>query len=67
MVKKPQTTMALLLAPSDEEREALHATLAAYRQAMTILAGTTGANLVALHEEAYEEIRARTGEAGTSA
>lgn len=61
MIKKPQTTMALLLAPSDEDRAALNATLAAYRQAMAILDGTTGANLVALHEEAYEEIRARTG------
>ncbi|WP_185745171.1 PspA/IM30 family protein [Bosea sp. AK1] len=53
--------MALLLTPSDEDREALNATLAAYRQAMAILDGTTGANLVALHEEAYEEIRAQTG------
>ena len=41
MVKKPQSTMALLLAPRDEDREALNATLAAYRQAMAILDGTT--------------------------
>lgn len=61
MVGKSQTTMALVLSPSSEDREALHATLAAYRQAMAILDGTKGANLVALHEEAYEEIRARTG------
>ncbi|GHE55711.1 hypothetical protein GCM10019059_13960 [Camelimonas fluminis] len=53
--------MALELAPSSEDRNALTATLAAYRQAMAILDGTRGANLVALHEEAYEDIRARTG------
>jgi len=61
MIGKPQTTMALVLSPSPEEREALDTTLMAYRQAMAILDGTKGANLVALHEEAYEEIRARTG------
>lgn len=61
MVGKPHTTMALVLSPSPEDREALHGTLIAYRQAMAILDGTKGANLVALHEEAYEEIRARTG------
>jgi len=53
--------MALVLSPLSGEREALYATLAAYRQAMAILDGTKGANLVVLHEEAYEEIRARTG------
>lgn len=61
MIGKLQTTMALILSPSSEERGALQGTLAAYRQAMAILDGTKGANLVALHEEAYEEIRARTG------
>lgn len=53
--------MVLVLSPSPESREALYETREAYRQAMQILDGTTGANLVALHEEAYEEIRARTG------
>ncbi|CAH1689595.1 conserved hypothetical protein [Hyphomicrobiales bacterium] len=61
MVGKPHITMALVLSPSTEDRDALHATLAAYRQALAILDGTKGANLVALHEEAYEDIRARTG------
>ncbi len=61
MIGKPQTTMALVLSPTSEERDALQRTLAAYREAMAILDGTKGANLVALHEEAYEEIRARTG------
>lgn len=61
MIGKPQSTMALVLSPSSEDREALRATLGAYREAMTILDGTKGANLVALHEEAYEDIRARTG------
>lgn len=53
--------MVLALSPSPESRQALDETLEAYRQAMAILDGTKGANLVALHEEAYEEIRARTG------
>lgn len=53
--------MAFVLMPTDEDRDALQSTLDAYRQAMAILDGTKGANLVALHEEAYEEIRARTG------
>lgn len=53
--------MVLVLSPSSEGHEALCETLEAYRQALGILEGTTGANLVALHEEAYEEIRARTG------
>lgn len=53
--------MALILAPSDQDRDALFATLLAYREALAILERTKGANLVALHEEAYEEIRARTG------
>ena len=61
MVDKPQFAMVLTLSPSLESREALHETLDAYRRAMEILDGTKGANLVALHEEAYEEIRAKTG------
>lgn len=61
MVGKLQFSMVLVLSPSSESRGALCETLEAYRQAMAILEGTKGANLVALHEEAYEEIRARTG------
>ncbi|WP_448953842.1 PspA/IM30 family protein [Labrys neptuniae] len=61
MIAKPDTTMVFVLAPSAEDRRALDATLDAYRRALAILGGTKGANLVALHEEAYEEIRARTG------
>ena len=61
MVEKFPNTMKLVLAPSAEDRAALEATLAAYREAMTILDRTSGANLVALHEEAYEEVRAKTG------
>jgi phage shock protein A len=61
MVDKPQFAMVLTLSPSSESLEALLGTLDAYRQAMEILDGTKGANLVALHEEAYEEIRSRTG------
>lgn len=53
--------MVLSLAPNDEALASLVQTLAAYRQAMTILDKTSGANLVALHEEAYEEIREKTG------
>lgn len=61
MAEKQKTTMDLALAPTAADRGALEATLAAYRQAMAILDRTEGANLVALHEEAYEEIRAATG------
>ncbi|QEL21961.1 PspA/IM30 family protein [Bosea sp. F3-2] len=53
--------MLLNLSPSQEDLAALQATLNAYRAALGILEGTSGANLVALHEEAYEEIRAKTG------
>ncbi|MDT3381040.1 PspA/IM30 family protein [Labrys neptuniae] len=61
MTGKPDATMVFVLAPTAEDRGALQATLIAYRQAMAILDGTKGANLVALHEEAYEEIRLKTG------
>ncbi len=61
MIGKPDTTMVFILAPSAGDRGALAATLEAYRQAMAILDETKGANLVALHEEAYEEIRLKTG------
>lgn len=57
MIDRP----AMALAPSPEDRDALTAALAAYRQAMTIRDRTRGANLVALHEEACEDIRARRG------
>ena len=61
MTGKPDATMVFVLVPTAEDRGALQATLIAYRQAMAILDGTKGANLVALHEEAYEEIRLKTG------
>ncbi|EJK87774.1 PspA/IM30 family protein [Rhizobium sp. AP16] len=53
------------LAPDSGARQALEETFAAYAQMMVILAeivsDKTGANLVVLHELAYETIRERTG------
>lgn len=51
----------MVLKTTPETRSALDETLAAYRQAIAILARHEGANIVALHDAAYEEIRARTG------
>lgn len=61
MIAKPRNTMTYALSPSVEDESALRETLVAYRAAMVILDGTKGANVVALHEEAYEEIREKTG------
>ncbi|MEK1932473.1 MAG: PspA/IM30 family protein [Pararhizobium sp.] len=52
------------LAPDDEARRALQETFAAYAAMLEILdelATEGGANLVALHELAYETVRQRTG------
>ncbi|MGU3496132.1 PspA/IM30 family protein [Xanthobacteraceae bacterium A53D] len=51
----------MILIPSQEDRDKLLATLSAYRQAMRMLDRTRGANLVSLHEAAYEAIREETG------
>ena len=52
------------LAPGEEARQALDETFAAYGQMMKLLTeivpGKAGANLVTLHELAYETIRERT-------
>lgn len=61
MATKYTSGLVLVLQPSPEMRRALDDTLVAYRQAMQILDSTKGANLVTLHEAAYEEIRSRTG------
>lgn len=51
----------MTLIPSPEDREKLLSTLTAYRKAMQILDQTRGANLVSLHDVAYETIRQQTG------
>ncbi len=51
----------MTLCPSQDDRAKLFATLAAYREALQHLAQIQGANLVSLHEAAYEAIRAKTG------
>ena len=48
----------MTLSPSQEDRAKLLATLTAYRQALLLLDQTRGANLVSLHEAAYETSRA---------
>ncbi|WP_218011729.1 hypothetical protein, partial [Priestia megaterium] len=52
------------LAPDDEARQALDETFAAYGQMMKLLGeivpDRAGANLVTLHDLAYETIRERT-------
>lgn len=53
------------LAPDDQARQALEDTFAAYATMLSMLdelaAGKAGANLVTLHELAYETVRERTG------
>lgn len=61
MMNRSKTTVRYHLSPSQDDREAILLTLDGYRRAMAILSGTSGSNLVALHEEAYERIRDETG------
>lgn len=61
MATKFASSLRLDLQPTADMRLALSETLAAYRQAMAILDRTQGANVVALHQAAYEEIRVATG------
>ncbi len=53
------------LAPDDSARQALDDTIAAYLRMIEILTGLvsdrTGANLVVLHDLAYETVREQTG------
>ncbi|MGQ4274414.1 PspA/IM30 family protein [Terrihabitans sp. B22-R8] len=61
MPSRFQSALSLTLLPSPEDGARLRATLAAYREAMRLLDQTQGANLVSLHEAAYDLIRERTG------
>lgn len=61
MSTKLLSNVVLALNLSKEDRSSLEETLLAYRRAMAILDQTEGANLVALHAAAYEEIRVKTG------
>lgn len=61
MTNKASNTLRYTLLPSPDDEEAIIRTLEGYRRAMAILDETSGANLVALHEEAYEAIRSQTG------
>lgn len=61
MSTKLLSKVVLALNLSREDRSFLEETLLAYRRAMAILDQTEGANLVALHAAAYEEIRVKTG------
>ncbi|PWE55624.1 hypothetical protein DEM27_13120 [Metarhizobium album] len=61
MGTKLKAAVTLVLQLAEKERGMLDETLTAYRRAMAILDRTRGANLVALHEAAYEEIRTKTG------
>jgi phage shock protein A len=61
MATRFASSLRLNLQPTADMRQALEETLSAYQQAMAILDLTQGANVVALHQAAYEEIRATTG------
>ncbi len=61
MATKFTSSLRLDLQPTPDMRRALSETLAAYQQAMAILDRTKGANVVALHQAAYEDIRTATG------
>jgi hypothetical protein len=59
-----QATLRYVLAPDDEARDAIEATLAAYAamaRRLSELGPESGRNLVTLHERAYERIREETG------
>ena len=59
----PGSTLRYALMPDSAGIEAIEATFAAYDRMMTDPGGrrAVGANLVALHDQAYEKIRAETG------
>lgn len=61
MITKLLSRIILVLRPNEENQSSLKETLSAYQDAMTILDHTEGANLVALHSAAYENIRTKTG------
>ncbi|MBD9388778.1 PspA/IM30 family protein [Agrobacterium sp. AGB01] len=61
MITRLLSRIILVLGPTKQDLSSLRETLSAYRDAMSILDQTEGANLVALHTAAYENIRARTG------
>ena len=61
----PQSVLRYRLAPGEEARTAIDETLAAYQRMADILgdlvSGRGGANLVVLHDLAYETVREQTG------
>jgi phage shock protein A len=62
-VETPTATLRYALTPDEAGIAAIEATFAAYDRMMAILAevAPVGANLVALHAQAYEKIRVETG------
>ena len=56
MATKFTSSLRLDLQPTPDTRQALEDTLTAYQQAMAILDLTQGANVVALHQAAYEAV-----------
>ncbi|MBX4941360.1 PspA/IM30 family protein [Rhizobium binae] len=65
-IKTPHPSLLrYLLAPDDQTRQALDDTIAAYRRMIDILTelldDKAGANLVVLHDLAYETVREQTG------
>jgi phage shock protein A len=62
-VATPTATLRYALAPDEAGIAAIEATFTAYDRMMAILAevAPVGANLVALHAQAYEKIRVETG------
>src|SRR5882757_5521164 len=61
-VETPTATLRYALTPDETDVAAIEATFAAYDRMMAILAevAPVGANLVALHAQAYETIRRET-------
>jgi phage shock protein A len=62
-VETPTATLRYALIPDEAAIAAIEATFAAYDRMMAILAevAPVGANLVSLHDQAYERIRKETG------
>ena len=62
-LETPTATLRYALAPDEAGIAAIEDTFAAYDRMMAILAevAPVGANLVALHAQAYEKIRTETG------